>query len=147
MRAKSVIDTYLAIALEGISESLRREMPPDWNISVVVLEPGGFATNARTNAIVLPIHPAYNSDSPSQAFLKLLGSVPFIGDPHKAADVIYTLADQPSPPLHLPLGSVAWKVITDAAEETLNEAEKWKTVSCATDADEFTLGVGESQGL
>lgn len=126
---------------------MRREMPPEWNISVVILEPGGFATNARGNATVLPIHPAYNSDSPSQTFLRILGSVPFIGDPDKAADTVFKLANHPNPPIRLPFGSVAWKVVVDAAKETLDEAEKWKAVSYSTDADEFAAGVGKDQGL
>lgn len=56
-------------ALERISEALRREMPPEWNISIVILEPGGFLTNARTNAHVLPAHSPTTPLRPPAHFL------------------------------------------------------------------------------
>ena len=73
-----------AIALEGFSEALSKEIPEDWNIHVVIVQPGGFRTDWNKGSMqTVPPHPAYaGSDTPSSKY-RPLHNLTFIGDPVK----------------------------------------------------------------
>ena len=130
--------------MEGFTESFVREMPPEWNITGVIVEPGGLETNARQGMVVIPKHPAYSEDSPSQTFHKQMMGIPFTGDTRKAAKVIFDVAGVAKPPLRLPMGSIGWSTIVDKAKETIREAEEWKEVSCSTNVDWFSADIKEA---
>jgi len=72
------------IALEGFSEALSKEIPEDWNIHVVIIQPGGFRTDWNKGSMqTIPPHPAYaGSDTPSSKY-RPLHNLTFIGDPVK----------------------------------------------------------------
>ncbi|KAI0294477.1 hypothetical protein B0F90DRAFT_1821229 [Multifurca ochricompacta] len=123
-------------ALEGFTDAFVREMPPEWNIKGVVVEPGGFDTNWASASTIVPPHPAYNTEtSPSGQSRTLLQTCPRIGDINRAARAMIRIASEPDPPLRLTLGSDAWAIVESAAKRTLREAGKWKELSLSTDLD------------
>lgn len=147
------------VALEGLTESLISELPPEWNIHAIILEPGGFQTNMLSNSVLMPPHPAYGPESPSRKYLAMLRDIPYSGDPEKAARVIWDLvagfgekegADATANmngngqgngrrmtdwPIRLPLGSVAWRILVEKVKNTLQQAEEWEEVSDSTNFD------------
>lgn len=72
------------IALEGFSEALSKELLPEWNIKVTIIEPGGFRTEWKGSSMVeITPHPAYaGPDTPSSKYRQLHKNE-FIGDPAK----------------------------------------------------------------
>ena len=76
-----------AIALEGFSEALSKELPPSWNIHITIIEPGGFRTAWKEGNIIEPEqHPAYaGPDTPSSKYREMLNAMEFIGDPKKGS--------------------------------------------------------------
>ncbi|KIM79592.1 hypothetical protein PILCRDRAFT_74149, partial [Piloderma croceum F 1598] len=132
IRAFPVVGFYAASkhAIEGLSESLARELDPKWNIKITILEPSGFKTSSGSYIIRTPIHPAY--DDPSQVcyrFRKALDGLLERGDPDKAARVIYQLAAHPEPPFRLPLGKDALEVFREKLSSTVAEVEKFASWS------------------
>lgn len=62
IRAFPVVGFYAASkhAIEGLSESLARELDTKWNIKITILKPSGFKTSSGSYIIRTPIHLAYN---------------------------------------------------------------------------------------
>lgn len=134
-------------ALDGFTESFAREMPPEWNIKGVVLIPGGFETNARQNAVYTPMHPAYSSESPSRVYINALATLPFVGDPKKAAKVIFDLAGHPNPPMRLALGSPSVDLMLDKMKRTIAETEEWSAISRSMNRDDYKTDISQTEGL
>lgn len=92
-------------ALEGFSEALRLELAP-FGIRVVLVEPGAYRTDIWRKGFEL----AHASpDSPYRelaeaVFRQARQSAERAPDPAEVARRIANLADQPAPPLRLPLG-------------------------------------------
>ncbi|KAG5723235.1 hypothetical protein E4T56_gene352 [Termitomyces sp. T112] len=137
-------------ALEGFTESLRKEMDPEWNIQATIVEPGGFNTNWRDgNMRVLPPHPDYTADtSPAKQYRTMLAGLPFIGDPEKAAKAFLDLAEEKQDlPLRVQFGSDALAVIRHTAMKTISDSEKWESISHSTsnldgiDPKEYTMNL------
>ncbi|KAI0262447.1 hypothetical protein BC834DRAFT_939782 [Gloeopeniophorella convolvens] len=123
-------------ALEGFTQALVREMPPEWNITGVIIEPGGFKTNLLGGSdLSVPPPPAYDARSPSVMFREFVRTAPRIGDLDRAARAMIRIAGEPQPPLRLTLGSDAWVVAEVTAKRTLSDAQKWKELSTSTDKD------------
>jgi len=57
------------------------------------------------------------------------------GDPAKVARAVVALADEPSPPLRLLLGSDAVFMAELVAKARAQEDAAWKAISLSTDAD------------
>ena len=129
---------YLA-ALEGFTESLRKEMSPEWNIQATIIEPGGFNTNIWSNTTTLPLHPAYDTeDSQTKRNRSMLtgGEFPFIGSPEKAAKAFITLAEKRQElPLRVQLGSDSLAFVRYTAMKTISDSEKLESVSHSTNVD------------
>lgn len=58
------------------------------------------------------------------------------GDPARAAFAIRKLAGEPRLPLRVQLGSDAVSLVAGQARKTLSDLEEWRSVGCATDADD-----------
>ena len=126
-------------ALEGATESLAREINPDWNIKVftaqysgvprlmtlqiTLVECGYFATNVMNNSVLFPPHPSYTRVELSSD-----------DDPEDPGDVggailrIYELARMRNPPMRLTLGKDAITTLRDRLkgwEDGLNRYESW----------------------
>ncbi|KAL3471728.1 hypothetical protein BJX99DRAFT_236881 [Aspergillus californicus] len=105
-------------AVEGWSESLAREMHPDWNIHFCIVEPSAVKTNFETSSKKRTApHEAYTApDMPArqlEGFVKkgLAAGVGF--EPSAVANVLYKVASRKEKvPLRLPLSATAVKLIT-----------------------------------
>jgi NAD(P)-dependent dehydrogenase (short-subunit alcohol dehydrogenase family) len=124
-------------ALEGFSEALSKEIPSEWNIHVVIVQPGGFRTDwNKGNMDTIPPHPAYaGPDTPSSKY-RPLHNLEFIGDPVKAAKAMIKISKAKNPPMRLQLGPDALHVIRFKCATVLKDAEEWEALSQSTVADD-----------
>ncbi|TFY76994.1 hypothetical protein EWM64_g7019 [Hericium alpestre] len=128
-------------ALEGFTQAFTREMPPEWNIKGIIIEPGGFQTGWRdANLVHAPAHPAYGPDSPGAKFRNMAFTTSYIGDIHKAAQAMIRIAREPDPPLRLQLGTDSFGIVAHRANATLKEQERWAELSHSTNLDGFGTG-------
>ncbi|PGH26420.1 hypothetical protein AJ80_01918 [Polytolypa hystricis UAMH7299] len=123
-------------AVEGFTESVAREMHPDWNIHFCLIEPSGVKTNfdGHSKTHTQP-HPAYAaSDMPSrklEAYVNqgIKSGVGMI-EPSAVAETIVTIASRGEcVPLRLPLGPVCWKLAKEKFETLLKEFDEVKELS------------------
>ncbi|KAI0773175.1 NAD-P-binding protein [Trametes elegans] len=121
-------------AMEGLTETLAKEIDPAWNIKVTLIPLGGFVTNAvSTSMVKLPPHPAYlNSHLPSAMSRKaMLATISGHNDPlydvkgdtAKAAETLYRLSELQNPPMRLIVGK----------DSIVLAREKWATFSAEID--------------
>jgi len=97
---------------------------------------------------ILPQHPAYADPSfPSSQYRSMHGSMGAIGDPYKAGEVLYKVANDSfngkELPLRLQLGSDAFYIATASAKKTLGDQKVWADVSHSTNADDHDRGLVE----
>ena len=124
--------------MEGFTESLRKEMSPEWNIQATIIEPGGFDTEWRTgNMTILPQLPAYaDPKSPTSQYRSMLGTIPFIGHPQRAAKAFLTLAARRKDlPLRVQFGSDCLAVVVHTANTTISDSKKWESIIHSTNVD------------
>jgi len=135
-------------ALEGFTEAWVKEMLPEWNITGVIIEPGGFDTEWRKGSMItLPSHPAYaHPDTPSSQVRKILDTVPFIGSAKRIGEAILKISAEPNLPLRLQLGSESLGLVKSKALKTVQDADKWEAVSHSTNLDGVD-GVGYMQQI
>lgn len=123
-------------AVEGWTESVAREMHPDWNINFCIIEPSGVKTNfeGHSKSHTAP-HSAYSApDMPARVLEKWvnMGIKSGIGmlDPNDIAETIFKIASRGEKvPLRLPLGPTAWKLIRQKYEGFLGELDAVKDIS------------------
>jgi NAD(P)-dependent dehydrogenase (short-subunit alcohol dehydrogenase family) len=121
-------------ALEGISESLGKEVEP-FGIAVTAVAPGSFRTDwagrsmirsprsiADYDAIFDPIREAREAKSGKQP-----------GDPRKAARAMLAAIDAKRPPAHLLLGSDALALVREKLSALRKEIDTWEKLSMQTD--------------
>lgn len=122
--------------LSGFSEALAKEVAP-LGILVTCVEPGGFRTDwAGASMTYAPKVEGYESTVDKRTEMFTSGKFVPMGDPVKAAKVMVELAENPTPPVHLVLGSEAIGMIKQANATREAEMEKWLAVSVSTDHDE-----------
>jgi NAD(P)-dependent dehydrogenase (short-subunit alcohol dehydrogenase family) len=120
-------------ALEGISESLGKELAP-FGIRVTALAPGQFRTDwagrsmdrtprsiADYDAVMNPIRDARQAKSGKQ-----------LGDPDKAAQALLRLVEAENPPTRLFLGEDALGLVAQKLEQMKDEVAAWETLSRST---------------
>jgi len=120
-------------ALEGISESLGKELAP-FGIRVTALAPGQFRTDwagrsmDRTprsisdyDAVMNPIRVARQAKSGNQP-----------GDPDKAAQALLRLVESENPPTRLFLGEDALGLVRQKLEQMKTEMSTWEALSRST---------------
>ena len=136
--ARSGIGVYAAtkFAVEGISEALHQELKP-LGIGVMVVEPGPFRTDFSGRslveaAVVLEAYAGTAGERRAEVRDKHGAQQ---GDPDKAARVIIDAIDAPVPPFHLVLGNPAMARATEKLKALLEEIERWRGPSAATDFD------------
>ncbi|KAI9645996.1 hypothetical protein NHQ30_005434 [Ciborinia camelliae] len=123
-------------AVEGWTESVAREMHPDWNINFCIIEPAGVKTNfeGHSKAHTAP-HPAYTApDMPARILERWVNMGIKSGagmlEPSGIAETIYTIASRNEKvPLRLPLGPTAWKLIKQKYEGFLGDLDGVKQIS------------------
>ncbi|KAJ5588373.1 hypothetical protein N7537_011051 [Penicillium hordei] len=127
-------------AVEGWSESVAREMHPDWNIHVCIVEPSAVNTNFETSSKKkTKPHPAYAGDDMPARQLEMFvkqGIASGVGfEPSAVANALYNVASRNEKvPLRLPLSVTAIKLITMKLQGQLQELETHGALS-ALDAD------------
>ncbi|TGJ83735.1 hypothetical protein E0Z10_g5025 [Xylaria hypoxylon] len=130
--------------VEGFTESMSKEVRPEWNIHFCLIEPGGTSTNFTRagNMDWFAPHPAYAAaDSPSRV---LEG---YINDPamqktwtpaERVAGAMYqvvALAKSRPLPIRLPLTEGAWQVVKNEVAAVDKELDKVKALSLSVEID------------
>jgi NAD(P)-dependent dehydrogenase (short-subunit alcohol dehydrogenase family) len=127
-------------AVEGFTESVAKEVRPEWNIHFCLIEPGGVKTDYATRSMVtVEPHPAYAAaDSPTRVIER------YMEDPEASknwADVgnvtkaMYGIvASGKEIPLRLPLGPDAWGMLKLENDKAGRMLDEWQ---------ELSVGVGK----
>ena len=120
--------------MEGFSESIAKEMHPDWKIKFLILEPGGTKSQFSSSSMVKgPSHPSYTD--PAMAVNQILKyfddpkNLENWADPVLVAKAIFETVGREDMPLRLATGRDAWQAIRASDEERSKEMDKWKEVS------------------
>ncbi|KZP01302.1 NAD(P)-binding protein [Calocera viscosa TUFC12733] len=122
-------------AVEGLTKTLVQELNPEWNIQVMMIEPGFMRTpilNLTKDNMLDPL-PAYAGGAGVQTRLALQ-SGQLGGDPNKAMALLHKVAQMDKIPLHLPLGSDAIDFFRAAGAELTKAADEWESQAKETDA-------------
>ena len=122
--------------MEGYTESLAKEVHPDWNIKFLIVEPGGVKTNYISGLRHGPSHPAYQDPScpyhQLKAFISDKSVVEQWADPAVCARVMFDVASSRNRtpiPRRLILGGDAVQMLEAEIHDSLKELEAWKVVS------------------
>ncbi|MDF7647673.1 oxidoreductase [Pantoea sp. Acro-805] len=123
-------------ALEGISETLSKELAP-FNIHVTAVAPGSFRTDWAGRSMVRSARSISDYDALfdpiRQAREKKSGKQ--LGDPQKAARAMLAIIESDNPPAHLLLGSDALKLVQDKLAAMSAEIEAWEALTRSTDGE------------
>lgn len=121
-------------ALEGISETLSKELAP-FNIHVTAVAPGSFRTDWAGRSMVRSARsiPDYDAlfEPVRQARKEKSGKQP--GDPVKAARAMLAIMESQNPPTHLLLGSDALNLVREKLAALGKEIDRWEEVTRSTD--------------
>jgi NAD(P)-dependent dehydrogenase (short-subunit alcohol dehydrogenase family) len=129
-------------AVEGFSESLAREMALV-GVKVTVVEPGGFRTDFAGSSTSLEVgRPEYDEVVGATARLQRDYDGRQPGDPARAAQAILKIASMGQPPLRLPLGSDALKILVQTDLRKLEDLEAWRELSLSTDFPQGETATG-----
>ncbi|PYH92283.1 NAD(P)-binding protein [Aspergillus ellipticus CBS 707.79] len=121
-------------AVEGFTESVSKEVKPEWGIKFTCLEPGGFRTDwAGRSMAFTDRHPAYAHLDTRAIMEARHGAQP--GDPRKAAKAFYELAVMENPPLRVLLGTDAYPAILARLDSEKESFMKYEKISMSTDVE------------
>jgi len=122
-------------AVGGFSEVLAKEVSP-FGVHVTVLEPGGMRTDwAGSSMRVDQIKPDYQATVGGFVAAVRGDAHEAQGDPAKVARAVVAVANEPSPPLRLLIGSDAVFMAALVAKARAEEDAAWKGISLSTDFD------------
>lgn len=122
-------------AVEGLTEALHAELKP-LGIHATIVEPGYFRTDfldATSLTVAGAIIEDYDATSGNVRRIAAGLNHQQPGDPVKLAAAMLTLADAAMPPLRLPLGTDALRVIAEKNAYVAEETEAWKALAQSTD--------------
>jgi NAD(P)-dependent dehydrogenase (short-subunit alcohol dehydrogenase family) len=124
-------------ALEGLSETLAKEMTP-FGIGVTVVEPGAFRTEFRGRSMQQsPIRiPEFADTLGKQRDALLASHGKQQNDPAKGALAIIEAVQAKRPPMHLLLGADALELARKQLNGMLKEFEEWETLTRSTAFDD-----------
>jgi NAD(P)-dependent dehydrogenase (short-subunit alcohol dehydrogenase family) len=128
-------------AVDGFSRVLAVETAP-FGIKVIVVEPGGFATDwAGSSMTVHEIPASYDSTIGEMDRRMRRSPAGPAGDPARAAEIIVTTVKRDNPPSHLLLGVSAVGMALGYSQRQLAEATAWASVSRSADyAEPYPAG-------
>jgi len=122
-------------AVEGWTESVAREMHPDWNINFCIVEPSGVKTRFETHSkINTKPHEAYaGDDMPARKLESYVNKGIQAGsgiEPIKVAETLFQVASRnDNVPLYLPLGNTAAMLIQAKLQQRLQDLEAVRDIS------------------
>ena len=121
-------------AVEGLSEALAQELAP-LGLAVIIVEPGPFRTEflGRSIATAKVEIDAYAEMSGKLRHYRDTNNGRQAGDPEKAASVILKAVDAAAPPLHLPLGPIAYSITEKKLAAFRADLDAWRDTAVATD--------------
>lgn len=122
-------------AVEGITEALHAELKP-LGIHATMIEPGFFRTDfldASSLVVGKQIIDDYDASSGNVRRFAVGMNHNQPGDPDKLATALIALADAPTPPLRLPLGTDTLKAIAEKNAYVAAETANWQALSASTD--------------
>jgi len=112
-------------ALEGLTTALIAELMPEWNIQVMLIEPGFFRTSILQPQIDVDTHPAYIGGG-AERVREHLRTSHEIGNPERAIELIHRVAQMDRIPLYLPVGVESIRTFRRQSEAIKEAAEKWE---------------------
>ena len=96
-------------AIEGFSESVKRELNPEWNIKMMIVEPGEFKTDATNRSVMWgeneQMTKVYGHFNAGKVISDIDSSQQ--GDPVKGAQALHALCKLKDPPQRCVLGADA----------------------------------------
>ncbi|KAI4090823.1 MAG: hypothetical protein L6R37_007828 [Teloschistes peruensis] len=122
-------------AVEGLTESVMKEMKPEWNIRFMCVEPGGFRTDWAHKSME---YPEGEMEVAAYDHLKVREGIRAMaeaqeGDPVKGAEAIYRLSLLKDPPLRVPLGSEAFDAMASKIKTYGETFRKFEDLARHTD--------------
>lgn len=132
IRAEAGSGFYAAskAAIESVSEALAKEVAPH-GIRVMIVEPGGFATDFFTRSLRQSEQEidAYAETSGKRRIGRCTPDHALLGKPEKAAVQIIAALETEKPPQRLLLSTQAVEVAKVGLAARLDEAEAWAALS------------------
>lgn len=121
-------------AVEGLSEALAQEVTP-LGLKVIIVEPGPFRTDflGRSIAIADRQIDAYQETAGKLRHYRDTNDGKQAGDPAKAIAVMISAIDAEEPPLHLPLGPIAYGIAERNIAAFQKDMDQWRATAIATD--------------
>ncbi|EPS99568.1 NAD-binding protein [Fomitopsis schrenkii] len=119
-------------ALEGVMESLAKELNPAWNIKVTNILPGAFATRGTSSEsmVVTEPQPAYDFEGSNTAAARTIVGFRLPGDTEKMIKVVYEqVATMDDPPVRLLLGKDALIRFETASKKFAEDVTKYASLS------------------
>ncbi|KAL8710176.1 MAG: hypothetical protein Q9220_005259 [cf. Caloplaca sp. 1 TL-2023] len=123
-------------AMEGWTESVAKEVLPQWNIHLTCIEPGGVKTNYATSSLkaIEHKHQAYaDPNSPTNQLVGYMQSGQgrsMWSEPSALAAAIYQICSRGSRiPIRLPLGGDAWGMLDADLKTIKKELDEFKEIS------------------
>ncbi|KFA55957.1 hypothetical protein S40293_04038 [Stachybotrys chartarum IBT 40293] len=127
--------------VEGFTESLNKEVRPEWNIHLSCIEPGGTKSNFVTGSMEwLAPHPAYQAaDTPGrlmEGYVRNPNSQTTFTPAENIAAGMYRVVSLGSIiPVRVPLSKAAWMIVKTEAEEVVREMDAVKELSLGVDGN------------
>src|SRR5258707_2699563 len=118
-------------AVDGFSRVLAAETAP-FGIRVLVVEPGGFATDWAGASMTVDRVPA-EYEATVGIMTSYRNRATPAGDPKRAAEIIARVVERQHLPSHLLLGVNAVTMALDYSQRQLAEATEWSAVSRSAD--------------
>lgn len=131
-------------AVEGFTESISKEVRPEWNIHFCLIEPGGTSTRFTSAGSMdwLSPHAAYAAaDSPSriiEGYIKSPDMQKTWTPAHRIAAAMYQVVSHSNHkplPMRLPLTEGAWQVVKAEVAAVDKELEEVKELSLSVEID------------
>ncbi len=124
-------------AVEGLSESLAAELGP-LGIHVTIVEPGPFRTDWAGRSLLESknVIEDYAGTAGVRRTSSRASSGKQPGDPVRAAEAMFAVANEEHPPLRLLLGKLALTMALGKLERLKTEFEQWRAITEGADFPE-----------
>lgn len=125
-------------AVEGFTESVAREVKPEWGIHFCCVEPGGTQTDfAGRSTVAIEEHPAYEG-GPGRMLVEATVDEEVTktwATADKVAGAMWTIVQGGSVPLRVPLGRDSYALLSAENRKEGERLESWKEFSEAVGGD------------